>query len=231
MTISRTHLALGAAGLVGGLALGASGLAEAADPAPSPSSSSGPTLRERLHDRWGLPGGRPGTHGRGGYGGLVTAVDSDSLTVRTPRGAETVALTSSTTYYEGATKATRSAVEKGDVVHVRLADPQATTKVATVVTVLPAHLAGWVTAVDAGTITITDRDGFSRTIRTSASTTYVRDGATATRSAVTVGSMVRALGEVAPDGTTLQATRVATGTPAKADHPLRRGDAADRPTA
>lgn len=222
MTISRTHLALGAAGLVGGLALGVTGLAQAADPAPSPGATSTPGqfLQERMHDRMGLPGGRMGKHGRGGYGGLVTAVDGDSLTVRTPRGTETVALTSSTAYYEGATKATRSAVDEGDVVRVRLADPQATKKVATVVTVVPAHLVGWVTAVGDSTITITDHDGFTRTIRTSSSTTYVKDGATATRSAVTVGTMIRAVGEVASDGTTLDATRVATGLPDKADRKL-----------
>jgi hypothetical protein len=159
---------------------------------------------------------------RGGYGGLVTSISGDSLTVRTPRGTETIALTSSTAFYEGQTKATRSAVSTGDVVHVRLVDPRATKKVAAVVTVVPAHLVGYVTEVGSSTITIKDLDGFTRTIRTSSATTYVKDGATATRSAITVGTVVRAVGKVDSDGTTLDATRVGAGLLAKAD---RRGPA------
>ncbi|HUR14027.1 MAG TPA: DUF5666 domain-containing protein [Mycobacteriales bacterium] len=223
MRISRTHAALGTAGLVAGLALGATGLAQAADPSP------GPDVTQRVrpfldHHKGGMPfGGRMKGEHRGGYGGLVTAIDGDSLTLRTPRGSETVALTGSTTYYDGKTKATRSAVSRGDVVRVRLADPRATKKVAAVVTVVPAHLVGWVTAVSSSTLTITDLDGFTRTIRTSASTTYVKDGSTAARSAMTVGTLVRAAGEVGDDGTTLDATRVATGHPDKEDGPRLEG--------
>jgi endonuclease YncB( thermonuclease family) len=227
MTISRTHLALGATGLAAGVALGATGLAQAADPTPRPSAGTTQDLRPGGGHR-GMPfGGKLRGDHRGGYGGLVTAIDGDSLTVRTPRGTETIALNGSTAYYEGKTKATRSAVDEGDVVHVRLVDPRATKKVAAVVTVVPAHLVGWVTDVGGSTITLKDLDGFTRTIRTGSATTYVKDGATATRSAITVGTLVRALGTVDSDGTTLDATRVATGRPDK-DEP--RGPAgADMP--
>lgn len=224
MTISRKSWALGATGLVAGLALGITGFASAASPSPSPSpdGSRQEQLKERFQERHGGPfGGHFKGHLRGGYGGLVTAIDSDSISVRSPRGSETIALNGSTTYYVGQTKVTRSAVEKGDVVHVRLADPRADKKVATVVTVVPAHLAGWVTKVGDSAITITDLDGFTRTIRTSGSTAYVKDGETATRSAITVGTLVRAFGQVADDGTTLDATRVAVGRPGKADRPDR----------
>lgn len=217
MKLSRTHLALGAAGLAAGVALGVTGLANAADPSPTPSPGSGQGMRP---DHGGIPfGGHFRGDHRGGYGGLVTSIDGDSLTVRTPRGTETIALTSSTAFYEGQTKATRSAVSAGEVVHVRLVDPRATKKVAAVVTVVPAHLVGWVTDVSGSSITIKDLDGFTRTIRTSSATTYVKDGATATRSAVTVGTLVRAVGQVDSDGTTLDATKVATGTPDRADGP------------
>ena len=219
MKISRTHLALGAGGLAVGVALGVTGLANAADPSPTPSpgAAAGQDVRP---DHRGMPfrDHMRGDH-RGGYGGLVTSISSDSLTVRTPRGTETIALTSSTTYYQGQTKATRSAVSSGDVVHVRLVDPRATKKVAAVVTVVPAHLDGWVTAVSGDSITLKDMDGFTRTISTSSSTTYLKDGATATRSAITVGALVRAVGQVDSDGTTLDATRVATGAPGPADRP------------
>jgi hypothetical protein len=218
MSTRRTSLALVVAGLVGGLALGATGFARAADPTPSPSP--GKQLQERQHDgRGGPPGGMRKGHHLRGAGGLVTAIDSDSLTVRTPRGTETIGLTSSTTYYEGKTKATRSAVDKGDVVRVRLVDPRASKKVAAVVTVVPAHLDGWVTAVGDDSLTVTDPSGFTRTIRTSSATAYVKDGETASRSAMTVGTFVRALGTVADDGTSLNATRVATGRPDQEDRP------------
>lgn len=224
MTARRNALALGAAGLVSGLALGITGLASAADPTPSPGTS--PEKALQLRDGRGFgggPGGGPGRHFRGerhhGAGGLVTAIDRDSLTVRTPGGTETIALTSSTTYYEGKTKATRSAVEKGSVVHVRLVDPRADKKVASVVTVVPAHLEGWVTKVEADSISVTDPSGFTRVIRTDSATTYVKDGAASTRSAITVGSFVRAMGEVAGDGTSLDADRVATGRPDKGERP------------
>lgn len=229
---TRRSLALGAAGVVAGLALGATGFARAADPSPSPSQVPAPGQpQERSLERHGGPGkGGPGMgrHGFGGPGGLVTAVDGDSLTVSTPRGSETIGLTSSTTYYVGRTKATRGAVDKGDVVHVRLSDPRATAKVASVVTVLPAHLEGWVTQVGDDTITLTDLSGFTRVVRTSSSTTYEKDGETATRSAITVGAMVRAVGEVASDGTTLAASRVMTGRPDKGERPAPpMGDAGD----
>jgi hypothetical protein len=158
----------------------------------------------------------------------VTAIDSDSLTVSTPRGSETVTLNGSTEYYVGKTKATRSAISKGDVVHVRVADPAATKKVASVVSLVPAHLSGWVTKVDGDEITITDHDGFTRTIRTSGDTTYEKDGATATRSAITVGSLVHAMGTVDDNGTTLDAQRVSVGLP-KLDGKRFRGGPMGRP--
>jgi hypothetical protein len=231
MTTRRTSLTLGATGLAAGLALGITGFAQAADPTPSPGTNQD---QQKLQDRGDGPRGPMG-HFRGkhrhGYGGLVSAVDSDSLTVRTPRGTETVGLNDDTTYYVGRTKATRSAVTKDVVVHIRLADPQATKKVAAVVTVLPAHLEGWVTKVSDASITVKDPAGFTRVIETDSSTTYVKDGATSTRSAITVGSFVRAMGSVADDGTTLEADRVATGRPSGDERPGRLGPPPGRPGA
>jgi hypothetical protein len=222
MTTRRTSLALGATGLVAGLALGVTGLARAADPTPSPGTT--PDRQGELRQRPDGPGGPMGhfrgAH-RGGAGGLVTAIDGDSLTVRTPRGTETVGLTSSTTYYVGRTKATKSAVDKGVVVHVRLVDPRAAKKVAAVVTVVPARLEGWVTKVSDDSFTVTDPSGFTRVIETDSRTAYVKDGATSTRSAITVGTFVRATGSVADDGTSLDADRVATGRPAAGERPGR----------
>lgn len=220
-TRTRWAVAAGSAGLAAGLALGVSGFATAASPSPSPSSSTPGTADRPFGGMRGMMGDRMGDRGMHlrGTNGLVTSVGSDSLTVQTPDGAKTVALTSSTTYYVGRTAATKSAVTVGKVVHVRLADPGAATPVAAVVRVVPAHIAGWVAAVDGSTITLTDISGFTRTVTTSGTTTYVKDGATATSSIVAKGAFVRAIGTVGSDGTTLDATRVATGLPDRGNGP------------
>lgn len=217
---TKTHVAVaaGTAGLLGGLALGITGIATAADGAGSTTRTA--AAPAPMHDGMGPmggrhmgPGGRGGMHGQHGNGGLVTAVDADSLTFRTADGTKTVALTGSTTFYEGPTKATRDAVDVGDVVGVRLVDPAASSPVAAVVHVRLAHVAGWVTAVEGSTLTVKDLDGFTRTIRTSSATAWYDDGDEASSSIARVGTLVRAHGTVASDGTTLEATRVATGTP------------------
>lgn len=206
-TSKRLALAAGAVGLAGGLALGVTGLASAVSPSPNPDARQQPAGPGQRPHGPGRMGERPGG------GGLVSAITASSLTVRTPRGTKTVALNDSTAFYDGQDKTTRSAVHVGDRVRVRVADPRATTPVAATVVVLPAHLAGWVTAKDGDLLTITDPDGFTRTIRTSSATKVVKDGADSALSAVTVGSFVRATGKVAPDGTTLNADRVALGEP------------------
>jgi hypothetical protein len=211
MSTSRTRWAVtaGSVGLAAGLALGVTGLSSAASPSPSP----GAQARQRS-DR-PFPDGMQPEFRRGlrGDGGLVSALTASSITVRTPDGSKTVALNGSTVYYNGRTEATKTAVHVGDVVHVRLVDPRASKPVAAVIRVLPAHLEGWVTKVDGSTITLTDPSGFTRTVRTSGSTTYEKNGTTATATAVTVGTFVRAVGQVDPDGTTLDAIRIATGRP------------------
>ena len=223
-TTTRIAIAAGTAGLVGGIALGVTGIATAAGPgAPGPGPAGMGPMHDgsgggmggpggRMHDRMG---GGPGHRMGQGNGGLVTAVDADSLSVRTADGVKTFSLSSSTTYYEGPTKATRDAVDVGDVVGVRVADPTDSSPVASVVHVRLAHVAGWVTAVDGNTLTLKDVDGFTRTVRTSSSTDWYDDGAEATSSIAKAGTFVRAHGTVASDGTTLDASRVATGTPVR----------------
>lgn len=201
----RWALIAGSAGLVAGLALGVTGLAAATAPTPSPTAKADAA---RPFDRG--PGHFQGRehHGRGG---LVSAISSSSLTVRTPAGSRTIGLTGATTYYRGEIKATQASVKVGDVVHVRLVDPAAASPVAAVVTVVPAHLAGFVTKIDGSTITLVDGSGFTRTLTTSSATVYDKDGATGSASDITVGSFIHALGTVDANGTTLDATKVGTG--------------------
>ncbi|MCW2601491.1 MAG: hypothetical protein JWM02_3320 [Frankiales bacterium] len=220
MTVKRWTLLAGTAGLVGGLALGVTGFASAADPTPSPTDSPPGVSGRQGHG----PGGLGKGFERRGFrraGGPLAAVSANSITVRTPSGSKTIGLTSSTTYYSGQTKATKAILSVGDIVGVRLAAPKAASPVATVVTVLPAHLAGFVTKAEGGTITIVDQSGFTRTVRTTSATTYQKDGAPATASVVTVGAFVRTVGAVDADGTTLDATRVSVGTSGKRDAPGR----------
>lgn len=67
------------------------------------------------------------------------------------------------------------------------------------------HLAGTVVSASDGTITITDFEGFQRTIHTSSATTY-SDGLTATPAA---GTKIVAEGTVDSDKTSLKATKIA----------------------
>lgn len=211
-TGKRWAVTAGAVGLVGGLALGATGLAGAVSPSPTPSGGSKAQVAPGTKQFPGRPPGR-----RLGRGGLVSAISADSLTLRTPAGSKTIGLNGSTTFYDGPTKVTRSAVAVGDVVRVLLADPKASSPVASVVTVVPAHLAGWVTSISGSTITLKDVDGFTRTLTTSSVTKVRKDGADATLAAITVGSFIHAAGTVDGDGTTLDALRIGVGLPSKAD--------------
>jgi len=210
----RVALVAGSVGLVAGLGLGVNGLASAASTTPTTPPTGAPG--QPGHGPRGDHGPGRGDHGpRHGAGGLVTAVTGTQLTVDTPRGTKTVALTPATTYRHGRATATRTDLKVGEIVRVRLVDPAATAAVAKAVEIEPAHVGGFVRAVDGSTLKLVDGSGFTRTIRTSSATTYEKDGAAAQASALTVGSFVRAEGVVDPDGTTLDAARVATGHPAR----------------
>jgi hypothetical protein len=213
-TRTRWAIGFGSAGLAAGLALGVTGLAGAASPSPSPGTPSQPHTRAHTFRGFGGLGAGPFLGRRLGLGGLVSSVAGNTLSIRTPRGIEKVVLTSSTAYLRGSSKVTKGALTPGEVVRVRLVDPRATTLTAAEVAIVPAELSGYVTAVGSDTIILTDLSGFTRTVRTSDSTSYVKDGASSTRAAITVGAFVRAAGAVDADGTTLDATRVATGQPA-----------------
>jgi hypothetical protein len=69
------------------------------------------------------------------------------------------------------------------------------------------HLEGTVQSVSGSTILITDRDGFTRTIKVSGATTY-SDNLT---SSPAVGTAISAEGTVDADGTSLDATKVGAG--------------------
>lgn len=216
MSTRRLATAAGSVGLVAGIALGATGLASAAGSSPSP----GPTTTSPAAPS--APGGHRGPgHGRDHFRGgpreaLVVSFTDTSLVVRTPRGQQTVSLTGAA-YFVDDTAASKAALTVGELVHLRLADPTANAPVATEVRVISPHLEGYVTAISGGTLTLRDTGGFVRTVTTSASTTYRKDGAAATASAVTVGSFVHARGTTS--GTDLQASTVGLGRPGTGGRP------------
>jgi hypothetical protein len=71
------------------------------------------------------------------------------------------------------------------------------------------HIGGTVKSVSGSTILVTDYDGFTRTIKTSSSTTY-NDSLTASPA---VGTEINAEGTVDSDGTSLDATVIWKGGP------------------
>ena len=230
MNTRRLATTAGAVGLVAGAALGVTGLASAAGggtPTPSPKAGSDSTATD--------DGGRSG-HGFGRHGGprgrgageaLVVKVSAGNLQLDTPGGTRTVALNATTTYFNGPTAATLAAITPGELVHVRLVDPRATAPVAAQVRVVPAHLAGYVTARTGSTLTVLDQGGFQRTVQTGSGTEVVKDGTTGKLSDISVGTFVRASGTA--QGVQLQATRLATGRPGHGDGPGGDGPGGDGP--
>lgn len=71
-----------------------------------------------------------------------------------------------------------------------------------------AVLVGKVTAISGDTITISDPQGFTRTILVSGATTYSQGGTTVASNAVVVGSKIFAQGTVDTNGTTLDALSI-----------------------
>ena len=192
-------------GLVAGLALGVTGLANAASTSTSPSKSGSASVAGEGHhgkhrDRRGAPD-------------LVTAVSGSTLTLDTPSGVKTVTVTAATVYKHGQGTASLADVKPNEIVRVRFVDPTAAAPVAKSVRIELARADGYVTAVNGTSFTVIGRDGFARTVQESSTTVYRNAGAAGSPSEVTVGKLVRAQGNVDATGTTLDATRIGTGVP------------------
>lgn len=199
-----------AAGAV--IAIGSVGtaVAVAATSTPSPAPSSSGNAQPPTPPAPGRDGPRGDKRGHGGPGraDVVTAVGTDSLTVRTLAGTtKTYAVTSATKIHQGpGTTLQLGDLRVGDRVNVRPTTEGGST--AADIDQHLAHLDGIVTAVDGDTVTITDHDGFTRVLNLQDTTSYTSSGTSSTRSAVTVGKQLRAEGRVASDRTSLDASRV-----------------------
>lgn len=218
MSTRRLATTAGAAGLIAGVALGATGLASAAGSSPTPTPATGAKPAAPSGGPQGRHPGRPG--GPGGPGmqeAVVVSVTSSTLEVATPRGTRTISLTDKTKYFQGPDSSNFATLGKNELVRVQLVDRSAAKPVAAEVHVLPAHLEGYVTAVTGGTLTVLDQGGFSRTVLTSLATKVQKDGASGKLTDIAVGSFVRASGTA--QGSDLQAAHLATGRPAKGERP------------
>lgn len=166
--------------------------------------------------------GASGTHGGAASGkmssfdyanlgqGYVTAVTPTSVTVQLWGGSTiTYTLNASTVYTEGTLAATATALVSGDRVDVQTSSTDPT--VATSITIELAELFGTVSAVSGNTITITDSEGFSRTILVGTTTTYSSAGVVATLADVVVGAKIIAQGTVDANLTTLDALTITIG--------------------
>ena len=143
-------------------------------------------------------------------GGVVTNVSSTSITVSHADGtSSTYAIDPLTTVNEGRTRAAASALAVGERVQVRTSTTSSTT--AATIEIDLAHVEGTVVSVTGDTITVSDRQGFYRTIQVGDTTTYLKAGASATLGDVTTGTVIAADGTVGADHTTLEAVTVGIG--------------------
>jgi hypothetical protein len=155
----------------------------------------------------------PSPPGAGNFaGGVITAVSDTSITVKDMSGTSTTySLTSTTTVSEGPTTITVSQLAVGQRVGIQLSSSSSTT--ATSIDVQLPVLFGTVTAVRGDTVTISDPEGFNRTIVVDSSTTYTKSGASSTLDDVSVGSVISAEGTVDTNLTSLDASSVVIGAP------------------
>ncbi|MGA2295744.1 MAG: DUF5666 domain-containing protein [Acidimicrobiales bacterium] len=179
-----------------GLAAGGAGIASA-------------TSTHTAHDATTAPSTAPPAWGDFA-GGVITAVSSTSITVKDLDGtSSTYDITSATTFSEGPTTIDASTLAIGQRVGIQLSSASSTSAV-NIDVQLPV-LFGTVTAVSGDTITISDPEGFSRTIVVDSTTTYTKSSASATLSDVTVGSVISAQGTVDANLTSLDASSVEIG--------------------
>jgi len=150
-------------------------------------------------------------YARGGSGGYVTAVTATSVTIQKWDGTtSTFTLTPTTTYTEGKSASTLASLVVGDRADIHASSSAPTT--ATSVNIELARLFGTVKAVSGNTITISDPQGFSRTIVVSSATNYDQGHAAGTLADVVVGSRIAAQGTIDANLTSLDAVSVAIGT-------------------
>jgi hypothetical protein len=144
--------------------------------------------------------------------GVVTAVGTDTITIKGRDGATTTVRTSSsTTYHVGRVDGSRSDVKVGSAIVAQGTKASDGSLDATSVTVFQPRFTGKVTAKTATTITITGPNGTTQTINVSPSTTYNVAGTNGGSLAdVSVGMRIVVEGTKQADGS-IDASAIAAG--------------------
>jgi hypothetical protein len=141
------------------------------------------------------------------FGGVVTALGINSFTIQNGTAAPVVyTTTSATTYFEGSTAVTSSALAVGQKLDVTLTSttPQTVAKVSIDLVTFE----GKVTVVTGNVITITGPKSTTRTVNVTSTTTYTQGGTASTQGAIVVGSKIEARGVLGSTPGTLTALSV-----------------------
>jgi hypothetical protein len=209
---------LGLATLAGAIGIGAVaiGIAIGGGGAPTGSSATMPAADDRpavVSDAaWTSPDGgtRARLDGRGGRGlgeGLgrasisITAISGSRLSLETDNGwTRTIDAAGATITKDGETVAL-SALAVGDRIVFRETRNDDGTYTITAIVVVQPSVAGTVASVSGSTVSVTERDGGTRKVLLTSSTTYELAGKAATKDAVVAGARIVARGTLAADGT------------------------------
>ncbi|MFI5259370.1 MAG: DUF5666 domain-containing protein [Candidatus Limnocylindrales bacterium] len=182
--------------ILAGVASVAFALGVASRAAPAAQAAQGSTIpgHPELGPGWFAPSTLRGT--AGGEAITITKIDGSKLSLQTTDGwTRTIDATGATITKSGKTIAITD-LKVGDQINFRQArQSDGTYKITTITVVLPTA-SGTVTAVSAGSVTITQFGGSSRTLTLTGSTTYSEAGATVTNAALVVGVRISAQGTV-----------------------------------
>ncbi|MGB8196271.1 MAG: DUF5666 domain-containing protein [Acidimicrobiales bacterium] len=167
----------------------------------------------RSHDR-GHSSIAPRDNGQqwNGASGVVSALGTNSITVKDRHGTTTTyTTTGTTTYFEGKTAGVVGDLAVGERVNLNLTStsPQTVTKV----TIFLDHFVGTVTGVSGSVITITGFHNTTLTVDVSGTTTYTSGGAASSLAAVVNGVIISAIGLPGSSADSLNATSVNIFTP------------------
>ena len=165
-----------------------------------------------------------------GSGGIVTALSGTSITVKDRSGSSsTFTIDASTKVTKERSSASVSDLALGELVMISPSTSSTTT--AASIDVELAHVAGRVTAVSGDSITLSDRDGATKTVVVNSATVISKNAASATLGDVTVGSFVFAEGTFDAAATTLSASTLGIGAPGAGSGPqgFGPGDAGHGP--
>jgi hypothetical protein len=157
----------------------------------------------------GFPGFRFG--GPLGAFGTVGSVTAGGFTVKGPGATYTYTTSSSTVYREASVPVGRGALAAGERVLVRAEAPAssgATHSAAHEVEIVLPAVTGKVVSISGSQVVVEDGQGFWRTVAVSSSTAYGEAGKKAAASALKAGDYVVAMGLIAADHTTLDASAV-----------------------